>query len=58
LLKFNYACRQHSDIKPYQCALKLFWNEELILTLKSIDNDVQTASVVVVADQGDNKIIF
>jgi hypothetical protein len=58
LLKFNYACRQHPDLKPYQCGLKVYWNEERILTLYSINYEVQTASVVVVADQGDNRITF
>jgi hypothetical protein len=45
-------------MKPYQCVLNLYWNEERILTYKSIDYGVKTASVVVVADQGDNKITF
>jgi hypothetical protein len=55
-LQFQYACRK--SLKPYQCAFNLYWNEELILTKKSIDYKVQNASVVINADGGENRITF
>jgi hypothetical protein len=58
LLKFNYVCRIFMEHKPYQCILNLYWNEELIATLKAKDFEVQTASFVVTADQENNRITF